>query len=178
MRSPVALLTVAVGASLGLLGVYLAMGGSGYEPTPVADPCEPREWRSPQGIEESAEQFALSAIDGAACELQVTRETLTVALATDESRREFMAEYGIDDARLEEAVQAGLVRAVDDAEDAGAIGSFIAAPLRASAANVPVEEGIAVIQDARVVFEDAQALLERGGGLLGEADDLLDRILP
>ena len=61
---------------------YLAAGGGDYEPTAVADPCAPREWRSPAGIEESAQQFALSALDGAACELGVSREALAVALAT------------------------------------------------------------------------------------------------
>jgi hypothetical protein len=171
------LIGVAIGASVGLVVTYLALGGSGYEPTAVADPCEQREWRSPDGIEESAEQFALSALDGAACELQVSRETLTVALATDSSRQEFAAEYGIDDARLEEAIQAGLVRGVDDAEDAGAIGGLVATALRAFAANVPVEEGIAIIEDASVVFEDVESLLGEGQGFLEEVTGLLDQLL-
>ena len=177
MRSARMLLGVAIGAAVALVVTYLALGGSSYEPTAVADPCEPREWRSPDGIEESAEQFALSALDGAACELQVSRETLTVALATDESRDEFAAAYGIDDARLEEAIQAGLVRAVDDAEDAGAIGGIVATPLRAFAENVPVEEGIAIIGDASVVFEDVESLLGEGQGFLEEVNDLLDDLL-
>ena len=70
-----------------LVGAYLAAGGGGYEPTPVADPCAPREWTSPEGVEEIAQQFFLSALDGAACELGVSRETLAAALATEESRR-------------------------------------------------------------------------------------------
>lgn len=174
MRSANALLSVAVLAALALVGTYLALGGSSYEPSSVADPCDPREWRAPEGVEESAEQFALSALDGAACELQVSRETLTVALATPEAREEFAAEYGIDDARLEEAVQAGLVRAVDDAEDAGALGPIVATPLRAFAANVPVEEGIAIIEDATVVFDDVGSLLEQGEGLFDQARDTLE----
>ncbi len=178
MRSAGSLLVLAVLASLALLGTYLTLGGSSYQPTTVADPCEAREWRSPEGVEESAEQFALSALDGAACELQVTRETLTVALADDASRNEFADEYGIDDARLEEAIQAGLVRAVDDADAADALPPLVAGPLRAFAANVPVDEGIAVIEDARVVFEDVSSLLDRGGSLLERAEDLLQEILP
>jgi len=89
------LVLAALAASVALVAVYLAAGGSDYEPTPVAGPCEPREWRSPEGVEESAEQFALSALDGAACELGVSRETLAVALATPDAREEFAAEYGI-----------------------------------------------------------------------------------
>ena len=148
------------------MGTYLVLGGAGYEPTPVEDPCQDREWRSPEGVEESAEQFALSALDGAACELQVTRETLAVALAGDESREEFANEYGIDDAELERAVRAGLVRAVDDAEQAGALSPIVAAPLREAAERLPVDEGIALIEDASELFEGAQGLLDRGAGVL------------
>jgi hypothetical protein len=162
--------------ALALVGTYLALGGSDYQPTPVQDPCEEREWRAPDGVEESAEQFALSALDGAACELQVTRETLAVALAGEESRLEFAEEYGIDEARLEAAVQAGLVRAVDDAEQAGALSPLVATPLRAFASRVPVEAGLAIIEDARVVFEDVESLLDGGAGLLDEAQDLLGEL--
>jgi hypothetical protein len=165
------LIAMASLASLALVATYLALGGAGYEPTPVADPCDPRPWRAPEGIEESAEQFSLSALDGAACELGVSRETLAVALATEESRDEFAAEYGIEEARLEAAVRAGLVRAIDDAEAADALNPFVATGLRAAASRVPLDEGIALIEDARAVFEDAQGLLQRG-------EDLLDEILP
>ena len=42
-----ALIVGAIVASVLLVGAYLAAGGAGYEPTPVADPCAPREWTSP-----------------------------------------------------------------------------------------------------------------------------------
>ena len=87
--------------SILLVVVYLAAGGGSYEPTPVADPCAPRVWTSPDDLEENAQQFFLSALDGAACELGVSREELAAALATEESRAEFAAEQGIDDLRLE-----------------------------------------------------------------------------
>ena len=156
----------AVVASVALVAAYLAAGGASYEPTAVADPCEPREWRSPEGVEETAEQFTLSALDGAACELRVSRETLAVALATDEGRREFAEEYGIDDTELEAAVQAGLARAVDDAERAGAISPLVATGLRAVVTNLPVDEGIALINDATELFESGGGLLDSAGNLL------------
>jgi hypothetical protein len=140
-------------ASIALVAAYLAAGGASYEPTAVADPCQPREWRSPEGVEEAAEQFTLSALDGAACELGVSRETLAVALATDEGREEFAAEYGIDDEELEAAVQAGLGRAVDDAERAGALNPLVASGLRAVVTNLPVDEAIALINDASEIFD-------------------------
>ena len=155
----IALIAMASLASLALVATYLALGGAGYEPTRVADPCDPRAWRAPEGIEKSAEQFSLSALDGAACELGVSRETLAVALAAEESRDEFAAEYRIEDARLEAAVRAGLVRAIDDAEAADALNPVVASGLRAAASRLPVEEGIALIEDASALFEGAQGLL-------------------
>ncbi len=171
--SPRALVGAALAASTVLVVTYLALGGSGYEPTPVADPCAPREWRDPQGIEESAQQFGLSALDGAACELGVSRETLAVALATPESREEFAAEYGIDDAELEAAVRAGVVRGIDDAEAAGALSPVVADGLRAVAVRLPVDEAIALIEDGGELFDGADGLIDRIGGLLEQAGGLL-----
>jgi hypothetical protein len=162
------LLAAGVAASLALVVAYLALGGASYEPSTVADPCEPREWRSPDGIEEMAEQFSLSALDGAACELQVSRETLALALASEESREEFVEEYGIEEAELEAAIRAGLVRAIDDAEAAGALPGLVAGPLREVAERMPVEEAIALIEDAEALFGDIGGLLQRGGNLLDE----------
>lgn len=158
-------IVAALGVSAGLVLAYLALGGSDYEPRAVADPCEPRSWREPDGVEETAEQFALSALDGAACELRVSRETLTVALATPESRERFALERGIDDAELEAALRAGIVRAIDDAEAAGALPALAAVPLREAAERLPVEEAIALIEDASSLFEGGADLLDRIGGL-------------
>ena len=51
-----------------------------------------------EGLQEIAEQFSLSALDGAACKLGVSRETLARALATPEARERFAKRYEIDDA--------------------------------------------------------------------------------
>ena len=170
MNEARALIVAAIVASAALVGAYLAAGGSGYEPTPAADPCLTREWRSPQGVEESAQQFALSALDGAACELGVSREELAVALATEESRAEFVVEHRISDAELESAVRAGLVRGIDDAEAAGALNPVIADGARAIAERVPVDEGIALIENGEALFGGAEDLL---GGLLDQAESLI-----
>jgi hypothetical protein len=158
-----ALIAVAAAASVLLVGVYLAAGGSDYEPTAVADPCEPREWRSPDSPETLAEQFLLSALDGAACELGVSREELIVALPDEDSRAEFVADHGISDADLEEAVRAGVVRAIDDAEAAGALSPVIASGLRETAERLPVDQLLALIVGARTAFDDAGALLDQFG---------------
>jgi hypothetical protein len=164
------LIATALLVSAVLVGAYLAAGGSEYEPSPTADPCGAREWRSPEGIEQSAHQFALSALDGAACELGVSREELAVALATEESRADFAAERGISEDVLEQAVRAGLVRGIDDAEAAGALSPLIADGARALAVRVPVDEAIALIENAGSLFGDAEDLL---GGLLDQAEGLI-----
>jgi hypothetical protein len=160
------LVGIAVAASLALVLAYLAAGGSSYAPAKVKDPCEPREWRDPQSIEEIAEQFSLSALDGAACELGVTRERLARALATPESRERFTQRYGIDDAELAQAIRAGLLRAVDDAERSGALSPFLADPLREALRRIPVDQAIELIQDARTLLDNLQTFLGPAQGLL------------
>lgn len=164
--SPRLLVAGSVAASTALVAIYLAAGGGSYEPTPVADPCAPREWTSPEGAEEAAEQFFLSALDGAACELGVSREELAAALATEESRREFAAERGIHDAMLEAAVRAGVMRAIDDAEAADAVSPLVADGLRAVAERLPVDEAVALIDGSSSVFDDAAGVIDDLGDLI------------
>lgn len=161
----------AVAISLAVVVVYLAAGGSSYAPAKVQNPCEHRPWRNPQGIEEIAEQFSLSALDGAACQLGVTRERLARALATAQSRERFMRQYGIGDAQLARAVRAGLLRAVDDAEEAGALSPFIAEPLRTALQRIPLDQAIEFIHNARSLLGNVQTFL-------GPAQGLLEQLLP
>ncbi|HEY5054171.1 MAG TPA: hypothetical protein VII45_12255 [Solirubrobacterales bacterium] len=156
----------AVVASLLLVVAYLAAGGASYTPTKTQDPCKHRPWRNPQGIAEIAQQFTLSALDGAACQLGVSRETLARALATPAARERFMDRYGINDAKLAKAIRAGLVRAVDDAENAGALSPFLAVPLRETVQHIPLDEAIELIQDGRSLLENAQSFLGPAGGLI------------
>jgi hypothetical protein len=134
--------TAAVGA---LVLAYLALGGASYAPAKVADPCAPRDWRDPQGFQEVTEQIVLSALDGAACELHVSREDMVLALASKDSREQFAREHGISEERLEQLIHDGLVRAVDDAEDAGALNSTVARFLRGVVERVPIDQLLDVV---------------------------------
>jgi hypothetical protein len=140
-----AIIGAAVALGAGLPAAYVALGGGSYDAPTVADPCVTREWRDPDGLERLAEQIVLSSLDGAACDLGVSRETLTLALASEGSRARFARERGIDDARLEQAVREGLVRAVDDAEAAGALAGWQASVLRAAASRAPVDRILDVV---------------------------------
>jgi hypothetical protein len=160
------LVVAAITASLVLVGAYLAAGGSSYEPAKTQDPCKPRPWRNPEGLAQIAEQFSLSALDGAACRLGVSREALARALATPAARERFTQRYGIDDAELARAIRAGLLRAVDDAERAGALSPLLAGPLRATLRRIPIDQAIELINDARSLLDNLQTFLGPAGGLL------------
>jgi len=157
--------------SLLLVGAYLAAGGSSYAPAKTQNPCKPRPWRNPEGLQQLAEQFSLSALDGAACELGVSRETLARALATPAARERFAKRYGIGEAELAKAIRAGLLRAVDDAERAGALNPLIADPLREAVRSIPLPEAIELVRDARTLLDNLQSFL-------GPAQSLLEQFLP
>jgi hypothetical protein len=152
--------------ALSLVGAYLAAGGSSYVPEKTQNPCKHRAWGHPEGIAAIAEQFSLSALDGAACKLGVSREALARALATPQSRASFDRRYGIDEAKLAEAIRAGLLRAVGDAERGGAISPIIAAPLRTAIQELPLPEAIRLIQNARSLLDNMQTFLGPAGGFL------------
>ncbi|HEY8809392.1 MAG TPA: hypothetical protein VIM28_05160 [Solirubrobacterales bacterium] len=160
------LVVAAIAASLALVVAYLAAGGSSYEPAKTQDPCKPRAWSEPEGLQGIAQQFSLSALDGAACELGVSRETLARALATPQSRERFMQRYGIDDAKLARAIRAGLLRAISDAERAGALNPLLAAPLRATVRQIPVDQAIELIKDARSLLNNLESFLGPAGGII------------
>jgi hypothetical protein len=165
------LIVASIVASLLLVGAYLAAGGSSYEPKKVQDPCQPRPWSNPQSLGQIANQFTISALDGAACKLGVSRETLAQALATPEARERFTEEYGIDDEKLAKAVRAGLVRAVDDAEEAGALSPLLAGPLRETVQRIPLDQAIEIINDAQGLLGDVE-------GFLGPAQSIIEQFLP
>jgi hypothetical protein len=116
--------------SLALVAAYLALGGASYAPAKAADPCAPRDWRDPGGLSEVAEQIVLSALDGAACELEVPREEVVLAFAGRDELERFAREQEIGSGELEEIVRSGLLRAVDDAEEARALDGELADELR------------------------------------------------
>jgi len=128
-------------ASLGAVAVvvvpYVALGGASYAPTPLADPCETREWREPGGLSDALEQVALSGLDGAACKLGVTREELVLALRDESALDDFAEANGLDRKDAERAVQEGLMRALDDAEEADAIPGLVVDLARRAIENVP-----------------------------------------
>jgi hypothetical protein len=171
-------LTVTVFAAVVLLGLYIGLGGASYKPMEVADPCDPRPLEAPDGIEATVQQLALSALDGAACELRITREDLVLSLADPEERAAFLDEREISDETLETAVRGGLQRAYDDAVEVGTIDGLEALVIGEAIDRVPLDVIIDIAQSE--TGQEAAALLgdlaasEEAGDAIDALDDLID----
>lgn len=124
--------------SLVLVAAYLALGGASYAPARAADPCAPRDWHEPSGLSEVAEQIVLSALDGAACELEAPREEVVLAFESRAELERFAREHGIESSELEGLVRSGLLRAVDDAERAQALDAGVADELRGVVRSISI----------------------------------------
>ncbi len=139
-------LAAASAASAALIAVYLALGGATYKPLEVADPCKPRASEKLREREDALERLFLSALDGAACRLRVTREELTLALATAEARAEFGRAHHIGEEQIENAVRGGLERALEDARRIDAVSGFEALVLSQAIRRLPLGVVIDALQ--------------------------------
>ena len=125
------------GASALLVAVYLALGGASYAPASAADPCAPRDWSQPRGVSEVGEQIVLSALDGAACRIGVSREEIVLAFEDQDSLEAFGRKHSVTEAELERLARTGLARAVTDAENAGALSPRLANLIRGVVDQIP-----------------------------------------
>jgi hypothetical protein len=163
------LVVAALIVSLALVGIYVAAGGASYKPEASLNPCEPRPWTETSGgLEGLAEEFTLSALDGAACQLGVSRERLARALVSKSAREKFAKQFHIDDGRLSKALRAGLLRAIEDAEEHGKLSSIIGVPLKATVEHIPLEQAIELVRDGKKIFSGAESILGPIGGLIEE----------
>ena len=105
---------------------YVALGGTSYAPTPPADPCGEREPGEPDGLSAALEQVALAGLDRAACELGVAREDLVLAIRSESALDDFAEGNGLDTDEVEQVVQEGLLQALDDARESGALSGLVA----------------------------------------------------
>ena len=128
---------VALGLVAAVVVPYVALGGGSFEPAPVADPCSPRERPTAEGLGETLERIALTAVDNVACQLGVSREDLVLALRSEDAFDAFAKENGIDRAEAETAIRDGLVQAVDQADQDGTLPGLLAPLVRKAAESVP-----------------------------------------
>jgi hypothetical protein len=117
-----------------LIGIELAKGALTYGESKVADPCEQRQPFPGEGFQASLQRIVLDGLDGAACELNTTREELVLSIDPELGR-----DVEWDRETLERAVRAGLLESIDEAEDRGSIGGLEARIMREVVERAPLE---------------------------------------
>jgi hypothetical protein len=139
-------LLAALAASAVLIGGYGALGGADYRPATPADPCKVRGTRGGAGVDVVIEEIALASVDGAACALKTSSESLVLALTDDANRAAFRSEHGLSDVQIDAAVHEALLRGIDQAEARGTISPFVADRVRTLTNRVPAGQVIGLIQ--------------------------------
>ena len=129
-----ALVALFVGAAA-LIGLELAAGAVDAGGLAVHDPCASRPAYPGQGLDATLQRIVLDGLDGAACELGATREELVLSLAPTASSE--TAPW--DDETVERAVRAGLLEAIDDAEERGSLNALVALGLREVVERAPLQ---------------------------------------
>lgn len=139
----------ATAASVALVAVYGALGGTDFRPSEVADPCLPRPSSPTGSTSEAIERVVLSAADETACALGVSREELVLALRSVDRLDRLAKEQGADPDELEEALRDGVLRALDEAETEELVGDRTAGLLRAGAERLPLGLLLALLRGLR-----------------------------
>ena len=113
-----------------LVAAYVALGGAGYGPTQIADPCAARD--RPQGVGKT-QLTLLAAVDGAACDLRLTREDMLLTLV--DRRRP----AGVSQDELGDALRAGVDRAQREGALSGLAATALRFALRIGGANLLID---------------------------------------
>jgi hypothetical protein len=117
-----------------LIAVELANGALDYGESKVADPCLNREAYPREGFDATIQRIVLDGLDGAACELDTTREELVLSFDPELGR-----DVEWDRETLERALRSGLLEAIDAAEARDGIGGIEARILRELVERAPLD---------------------------------------
>ncbi len=114
-------LAVLGAAAVALIAVELVLGALSVGERRLADPCTSKPTFEGGGLDGAVQRFALTALDGAACELGTTREELVLS---------FVPEAGVEGVRvdrptIDRALRAGFERAAEDIAGDGAAGRLL-----------------------------------------------------
>ena len=139
-------------AAVILIAIELSHGALDYGASKVADPCVPREAFPGDGFDATVQRIVLDGLDGAACELDTTREELVLSIDPQLGRD---VDWSQD--TLEQAVRSGLLEAIDDAEARDDIGGLEATLLRQVAEHAPLDW----------LIEGGSSLADQLGGIFG-----------
>jgi hypothetical protein len=134
-RAAIATLFALLLAATAFIVVEIADGAVDAGNLAVRNPCDPRAPFPGQGFDATLQRIVLDGLDGAACELDATREELVLSLAP----RPGTEPIRWDDETIERAVRAGLTQAIDDAEQRGSLNAVVAVLLREVVERAPVQ---------------------------------------
>ena len=123
-----------VAAASVFLVVELALGAWHFGDQKRENPCVTHATYQGGGIDGVLQRIVLDGLNGAACELHTTREEFVLSLRSSPGHKRRW-----DDATIQRAVRAGLVRAIDDAERRGDLPGLVADVLREAAKRAPVK---------------------------------------
>jgi MFS family permease len=129
-------------AIVALVVVFIAgefrAGARSYGQHTYVDPCNAPANPFPQGkgLDGTIQTIALSAMNGAACKLGTSREEMILSL---EPKSGFGPKVTWSRQNLEDALHAGLDRAIDDADDRNDIPGFVAFGLKTLADHAPID---------------------------------------
>jgi hypothetical protein len=132
------------------LAIELGMGAWSFGEVKRENPCTATSPSLGGGLDAAIQRIVLDGLNGAACRLHTTREELVEALGSGGSSR-------WSDEQIQQAVRAGLVRAIDESEDRGDLPGFVASVLREVAKRAPV----------KFLIEGGTSLTDLLGQLLG-----------
>jgi hypothetical protein len=135
-RGPaIALLLVSCVAAAALLGIERSSGAAEFGTRIYVSPCTaPPDPFPESGFDAALQRIALSALNGAACELGTTREELILSLAPGSG----FETVQWDDATRDRAVRVGLRRAIDDADERDSLPGLAARLLRVAVDKAPI----------------------------------------
>lgn len=138
MRRPltaVAAVGALVALAVVLLVVELASGAADYGSLERENPCTATSDYPGSGIDPTLQRIMLNGLYGAACELGTSREELVLSLVPSVSGEDVQW----DRDTIERAVEAGLLKAIDGAEQSGGISGTAAAILREVVRRAPLD---------------------------------------
>ena len=153
-----------IAVSAVLVVAYLAAGGSDYAPAKTQDPCKPREWRNPEGLQEIA--AAVLALGPGRGRLQAgglardprpgpghakSRGSSSCDRYEDRRRRAGPGDTG--------RAAAGGQRRRGSRRARPASSPY---PLRGAIRSIPLDQAIELVNDARSIFEGGGSIVGLG----------------
>lgn len=113
-----------------LLAVEFGLGAAHAGEVHLADPCQTQQFEG-----SVLQRVLLDGLDGAACRLHISREALVLSVG---SSSPFHTRWS--KRRIEVALRAGMLRAVDEADRRGDIPGFLVGPIRKLIQTAPIDK--------------------------------------